>query len=62
MEKQTGIEYSSKKEMVDITDNVEKPVMHARGDDMHISACSCGAFAQMSRFLKWDSHISVSAK
>jgi metal-dependent amidase/aminoacylase/carboxypeptidase family protein len=36
MEEQTGLEYSSKKEMVDIIDNVEKPVMHACGHDMHI--------------------------
>ena len=29
MEEQTGLEYASKKRMVDITDNVENPVMHA---------------------------------
>jgi amidohydrolase len=38
MEEQTGLEYASKKRMVDITDNVEKPVMHACGHDMHITS------------------------
>jgi amidohydrolase len=38
MEEQTGLPYASKKRMVDITDNVEKPVMHACGHDMHITS------------------------
>lgn len=38
MEEQTGLEYASKKRMVDITDNIEKPVMHACGHDMHITS------------------------
>lgn len=38
MEEQTGLEYSSTKRMVDITDGVEKPVMHACGHDMHITS------------------------
>ena len=38
MEEQTGLEYASKKRMLDRTDNVEKPVMHACGHDMHITS------------------------
>jgi amidohydrolase len=38
MEELTGLQYASSKRMVDITDNVEKPVMHACGHDMHITS------------------------
>jgi len=38
MEEKTGLPYASKKRMVDVADNVEKPVMHACGHDMHISS------------------------
>lgn len=32
----TGLEYASRKKETDIEDNVEKPVMHACGHDMHV--------------------------
>ena len=38
----TGLEYASKKRMVD-ADGVEKPVMHACGHDMHISCLLAAA-------------------
>lgn len=38
MEERTGLEYASTKRMVDTTDNIEKPVMHACGHDMHITS------------------------
>ena len=38
IQEQTGLEYASTKRMVDVTDNVEKPVMHACGHDMHITS------------------------
>lgn len=38
MREQTGLEYASTKRMVDVADNIEKPVMHACGHDMHIAS------------------------
>jgi amidohydrolase len=38
LEEQTGLKYASTKRMVDVTDGVEKPVMHACGHDLHISS------------------------
>jgi metal-dependent amidase/aminoacylase/carboxypeptidase family protein len=31
IQEQTGLDYSSTKRMVDVANNIEKPVMHARG-------------------------------
>ena len=42
IEERTGLEYSSKKRMVD-ADGVEKPVMHACGHDMHITGLLAAA-------------------
>ena len=38
LQEQTGLKYASTKRMLDITDKVEKPVMHACGHDMHITS------------------------
>lgn len=38
LQEQTGLEYASTKRMVDVADNVEKPVMHACGHDMHVAS------------------------
>ncbi|KAH0558431.1 hypothetical protein GP486_004910 [Trichoglossum hirsutum] len=38
VQERTGLEFASTKKMVDITDDVEKPVMHACGHDMHMSS------------------------
>ncbi|KAL8672770.1 MAG: hypothetical protein Q9168_002796 [Polycauliona sp. 1 TL-2023] len=35
---QTGLDYASTKRMVDVADNVERPVMHACGHDMHVTS------------------------
>ena len=42
VEERTGLEYASKKRMVD-ADGIEKPVMHACGHDMHITAMLAAA-------------------
>ena len=42
VEERTGLEYASKKRMVD-ADGIEKPVMHACGHDMHITALLAAA-------------------
>jgi metal-dependent amidase/aminoacylase/carboxypeptidase family protein len=39
VEEQTGLSYASTKREVDVEDQVEKPVMHACGHDMHVSYC-----------------------
>jgi metal-dependent amidase/aminoacylase/carboxypeptidase family protein len=39
VEEQTGLSYASKKREIDVQDQVEKPVMHACGHDMHVSYC-----------------------
>jgi amidohydrolase len=38
VKEKTGLSFASPKWMIDITDNVKKPVMHACGHDMHISS------------------------
>ncbi|KAH0538091.1 hypothetical protein FGG08_005303 [Glutinoglossum americanum] len=38
VQEQTGLEFASTKRMVDVADNVEKPVMHACGHDLHMSS------------------------
>ncbi|KAI4246776.1 MAG: hypothetical protein L6R40_001805 [Gallowayella cf. fulva] len=38
VEEQTGLDYASTKRMVDVADDVERPVMHACGHDMHITS------------------------
>lgn len=38
VEELTGLPYASKKREVDVEDGIEKPVMHACGHDVHISA------------------------
>ncbi|KAL8976512.1 MAG: hypothetical protein Q9205_007490 [Flavoplaca limonia] len=38
VEEQTGLSYASTKRMVDVEDDVERPVMHACGHDMHITS------------------------
>jgi metal-dependent amidase/aminoacylase/carboxypeptidase family protein len=36
LEEKTGLSYASKKREVDVEDQIEKPVMHACGHDMHV--------------------------
>ncbi|KAI9786385.1 MAG: hypothetical protein M1839_006845 [Geoglossum umbratile] len=43
LQEQTGLPFASRKRMVDVTDGVEKPVMHACGHDMHISSLLAAA-------------------
>lgn len=38
VEELTGLEYASKVRQVDVEDQIEKPVMHACGHDMHVSS------------------------
>lgn len=38
VQEQTGLSYASTKRMVDVADDVERPVMHACGHDMHITS------------------------
>lgn len=48
LQEQTGLSYASQVTQVDVQDNVEKPVMHACGHDMHI-ACALAAADSLSR-------------
>ena len=42
----TGLDYASTQTMKDVADNIEKPVMHACGHDMHV-ACLLAAAEQL---------------
>ena len=38
LQEQTGLPYASHKRMVDVADNIDKPVAHACGHDMHVTS------------------------
>lgn len=50
----TGLPYSSTKRMVDVADNVEKPVMHACGHDMHCTTLLAASKLMMSAREAWS--------
>lgn len=52
IEEKTGLEYASTEKMVD-TDGVEKPVMHACGHDVHITALLAAAELLMAAKNEW---------
>lgn len=50
----TGLPYSSTKRMVDVADNVEKPVMHACGHDMHCTTLLAASKLMISAREAWS--------
>lgn len=52
VEERTGLDYASKKRMKD-TDGIEKPVMHACGHDMHITALLAAAQTLVAAREEW---------
>lgn len=53
VEEHTGLEYASKKRMKDL-EGIEKPVMHACGHDMHITALLAATELLMEAKEKWS--------